>query len=153
MSYEKDPAPGTHTFELDTTVYDDSGTGIVQDYQVSQESLHHMSEEFHPSISHAVEQSYGYHTTGYNDLPAHHNAIPYGNIALPSTSAPEMHYQSQPVYTGPPAHQSVSAASGDEAWRSDSHTTSLTKAMGDLEIGHTAVGKSQLCWSSKNSFF
>ncbi|KAJ9668940.1 hypothetical protein H2201_000766 [Coniosporium apollinis] len=139
VSYEKDPAPGTHTFELDTTVYDDPGTGVVQDYQVAQESLHHMNEEFHPSISQVVEQSYGYHTTGYNDLPAHHNAIPYGNMALPSTSAPEMHYQSQPVYTGPPAHRSGSAATGDEAWRSDAHTASLTRAMGDLEIGHTAV--------------
>lgn len=142
VSYEKDPAPGTHTFELDTTVYDTSDTGDVQDYHVSHESLHHLNEEFHSSISQPVEQSYGYQTTEYNDLSSHQHALPYGDMPLTSTSAPVIHYRSQPTYSAPPAHSPVTTVA-DEAWRSDAHTASLTKALGELEISSNAVGKSR----------
>ncbi|KAF2146863.1 uncharacterized protein K452DRAFT_218581 [Aplosporella prunicola CBS 121167] len=144
VSYDKDFAPGSHTFELDQRPQEYDPTqavpGPVPDHYPRHHSIagHPLSAEVGSVMGPPLQTTYAdtarmYQTAPYmQQPPPSQEALHYGAMQ-PSPLQP-----AQPIYPTQPA-PAMTPADPDPSWRNNLDTSQLTDALGELKIDHTAV--------------
>ena len=143
VSYDKD-YNGTQTFDLEPTPLD---APPQQDYQRHQSMAHGLPHQMPPSMP--TSTSGMYQSSPYVDQqsqePCHYQPISQPQVVQQSMGyAPQQAYSQTSV---PPAI--LTPPDSEPHWRSDS-VSSLSEALGELKIDHTAIG--ELYWDLTYEF-
>jgi hypothetical protein len=142
VSYDKD-YNGTQTFDLEPKPLEYADAPSQQDYQRHQSIAHGLPHQMPPSMP--TSTSGMYQSSPYVDQhsqePSHYQPITQPQVVQQSMGyAPQAYSQTsapQPAILTPP--------DSEPHWRSDS-VSSLSEALGELKIDHTAIGEAQ--WDS-----
>lgn len=138
VTYDQD-FNGSQTFELEPKPLDyDPDAPSHHDYQRPPSIPHVMSHQMTPSLPTPVSAMY--QSSPYVDQQPQ-EAIHYQSM---SQSVPHnLNYTPQQAYsqaTAPPPSMTMTPPESEPNWRSES-VSSLTDALGELKIDHTAIGE------------
>jgi hypothetical protein len=139
VSYDKD-YNGTQTFDLEPKPLEyASDVPSQHDYQRHSSMPHAMSHQMQPSMPASAQGMY--QSSPYVDQHSQESCH-YQSMSQPQAVPQNMGYAPQQAYSQssvpPPAI--LTPPESEPHWRSDS-VSSLSEALGELKIDHTAVGE------------
>jgi hypothetical protein len=140
VSYDKD-FNGSQTFELEPKPLEYAQDAPSQhDYQRHSAMPHGLSHHMPPSLP--TSASGIYHSSPYMDQQAQ-EPMHYQSMSQPQVAQQNISYAPQQPYSqtsAPPHAMAMSPPESEPHWRSDS-VSSLSDALGELKIDHTAIGE------------
>jgi hypothetical protein len=141
VSYDKD-FDGTQTFELDSKSleYGSPDEPSQHDYQSHPPMPHGLHHQMAPSIQTPVSAMY--QTSPYANQQSQ-ESLQYQAMSQSQVVPQTMSYSAPQSYSqpsAPPPTMTMTPPESEPAWRSDSVST-ITDALGELKIDHTAIGE------------
>jgi hypothetical protein len=141
VSYDKD-FNGSQTFDLEpkSLEYGSPDDHSQHDYQPHAPMGHGMHHQMTPSIPTPVSAMY--QTSPYAHQQSQ-DSLQYQAMSQPQVVQQSMGYSAPQAYSqssAPPPTMTMTPPESEPAWRSDS-VSSISDALGELKIDHTAIGK------------
>jgi hypothetical protein len=141
VSYDKD-FNGSQTFELEpkSLEYGSPDDHSQHDYQHHPPMGHGMHHQMTPSMPTPVSAMY--QTSPYANQQSQ-ESLQYQAMSQPQVVQQSMSYSAPQAYSqpsAPPPAMTMTPPESEPNWRSDS-VSSISEALGELKIDHTAVGE------------